>query len=203
MPYSSEVNVSAMLTADAGIGDCESLLTYDLLQNGNASGQIRPIHHEWWQQAKGMLSRGQHQKPFLPSALDDVVGRIQDIESPDEPGSANRPHLSRPTCDAIEPLSEPRTVFADVFQQRRVRESVKHIICDRCYERTASERRTMITRLDRGTDLLRNQNGSHRQTSRQRLGESQHVRHYSCVLVSEKVARAAEATLDFIENESD
>src|SRR5258705_3701736 len=61
----------------------------------------------------------------------------------------------------------------------------------------------MITRLDRGTDLLRNQNGSHRQASRQRLGESQHVRHYSCVLVSEKVARAAEARLDFIENESD
>jgi len=78
------------------------LLTYDLLKDGDASSEIIAIHYEWRKKAKSVIPCCQHEKTFVPSALDDVVGRLDDIEPPDEAGSTNCPHFSGTASDSIE-----------------------------------------------------------------------------------------------------
>ena len=89
------------------------LLTYDLFEDGDASRQIIAIHHEWRKQAERVIPRCQCEKPFVPSPLDDLVGRLDDIEPPDEPGPADCPHLSGTAGNSIELFPEPRPIFTD------------------------------------------------------------------------------------------
>src|ERR1700693_1982918 len=61
----------------------------------------------------------------------------------------------------------------------------------------------MITRPDSGRDFLRYQHGSHRQATRQRLGEGEHVGNDAGGFVREKMPGAPEPALDLVENEGD
>jgi hypothetical protein len=130
------------------------LLTYDLFEDSNASCQIIAIHYEWRKDAKRMFSGAQGEQPFVPSTLDDFVGGLHDIQPPDEAGSTDRPHFPGAASEGTQLLAEPRAVFADGAQQRWIRQTVEDMRRDRGYKRTAPKRRTVITRLDRGRDIL-------------------------------------------------
>ena len=61
----------------------------------------------------------------------------------------------------------------------------------------------MITGFDCRSDFFRYEYGSHRQATREGLGEGEHVGNDTCVLIREEVSGASEAALYLVENESD
>src|SRR2546430_8342939 len=89
-----EESISAMLIGGASRGDSRfRLLSDDLLEYGHASHQIVPTDDEWREKTKGVIAGSEHEKPLIPAALNDFVGRLDDIETPNETGTANRPHF--------------------------------------------------------------------------------------------------------------
>ena len=128
---------------------------------------------------------------------------FQDVQSPDEAGSAYRTNFPRATRNSFELFSEPRSVLPNRLEQRRVGEAVQHVRGDRGYEGTAAKRGSVIPRLDCRGDVIRYENGTHWESASQGLGEGEHVGNDAASLVREQMARSAESALDLVEDERD
>src|SRR5881394_3359689 len=96
MSYISREIVSAMLTGDVTLGESGPLLPNDLLEDGDASHQIVATHYERRQQTKCVLPGGEYEDALIPTPPHDLIGRLHNIEPPDETGAANRSHFSGP-----------------------------------------------------------------------------------------------------------
>src|SRR2546423_548990 len=105
--------------------------------------------------------------------------------------------------DCIELFSEPRAIFSNRFEQRRVGQSLQHVRCDGGDERTTAKSGSVISRLNRRSDIPTHENGTHWKSARQRLGEGKHVWNYSASFVSEQMPSPSEPALDLVENERD
>src|ERR1700704_55629 len=150
-----------------------------------------------------MVARRQRKNALVPPSLDDVPGRFQNVQPPDEAGSAYRPPLSRTTCNSLELFSQPRSVFTNRFEQRRIGEALQHVQGDCGYQRTAAKRGSVIPRLNCRSDLFRHENRTHWQPARQRLCQREHIGNNPASLVREHMSRSAESALDLVEDERD
>src|SRR6266550_2118015 len=70
------------------------LLADDLLEDLQAACQIVAIHDQRREQSKSVLSGCECEQTFVPAALDDLICRLDDIETPDVTGSTDRSDFS-------------------------------------------------------------------------------------------------------------
>src|SRR2546422_7120865 len=177
------------------------LLTDNFFEDVDAALQIVLPHYERGKDAQCVFAGGEREQTFVPSALDDLIGRLNHIESPDVARAANCPNFSGAPRDYIELSAKPHSVFTNRFEQRGIREPVNHVARNGCQEGPAAECRAVITRLDRRSDFFRHQNRAHRQPTRERLGERHHVGDDADAFVGEKVPGTSETALNLVEDE--
>src|SRR5437763_960560 len=164
-----------MLTAGTPVGDRNSTLRDNPFQCCDASREIRLLDDQRRQDADGVFSRGEEQHALVPAAFDYLIRGLYHVETPDQTVAADSPDPSRASCNLAELFAEPRSVFPDRSEQPWFGESVDDIVRYRGNERSPAERRTVISWLDCGSDILRHEHGTHWKPARQRLRQSQHV----------------------------
>ena len=138
--------VSRNVTGDTTNGDSDSSTDYDSRGGDDLARSSHALRVE--EDGGECDPRSQNEKTFVPSALDDVVGRLDDIEPPDEARSTNCPHFSGTASDSIKLLPQPCPIFADGAQERWIRQSVEDVRSNSSHEWTAAECRPVIAWFD-------------------------------------------------------
>src|SRR5690242_20897840 len=147
----------------------------DSLDNRHAALQVPSVHHQWWQQTKGVITSRQSEQSFLPPSLHDVVSRLDNIDTPHIPHASDCANLAGAGCDRCQLFSQPCSVASHVFQQGGIGQALKDVTGYGRDEWSATKRGSMVPGLHGGPDIFIYKDRSHRQTARQRFGQRQNV----------------------------
>jgi hypothetical protein len=150
-----------------------------------------------------MVTGCDDEKTGIPSAPHNFTRRLDDVDSPHVANASHSAYSRALSRDRRKSLTEPLAIFFYGSKKIGICKSSHDVIRYRRNERSAAESRSMITGLYRLGNFGSHERRAHRQSTRNGLGESHHVRSNAEPFVGHECAQSSEAALNFVEDERD